>query len=157
MGYTASMSRLFSFPVCLLPSAYAIAGITNLDHSEITLSVTVLSEAAPVFGASQTTPVVARRSLDRAHHRKTSLSSLSPVVSSCGDQLSSLTIATGAGLNADLTCTHGTETWNVEGTDTSYTVCALLHSRMHGAFLLLSCRKWDGVGKEYAVKGRACV
>ena len=55
---------------------------------------------------------------------QTNTSTLSPLVSACGSQVSStaMTVASGGGLVVDTSCSYGTETWNVEGTSATYQV-----------------------------------
>ena len=53
------------------------------------------------------------------------MASLSPVATACGAELSTgLTVASGAALDADLSCTFGTETWNIAGVSATYTTSA---------------------------------
>ena len=100
-----------------------IAGAGALKYQAGLVSLNSAVIQTPVVLSSSAT-AAARRSL-----LQTSLLSLSPVVTACGSEISSgLTVASGAALNPDLSCTYGTETWNIAGSTSSYSTSSVTSS-----------------------------
>mmetsp|Transcript_638 Transcript_638/g.1010 ORF Transcript_638/g.1010 Transcript_638/m.1010 type:complete len:451 (-) Transcript_638:410-1762(-) len=124
--------------VAVFGASSAITGNGRLGFRRGRFSVTSSSLLVALILSSASSAFDHQRSL-----LQTDLTTTSPAVSGCGSVVSgsSLTIGSGASLDVDISCTYGTETWNIFGTSSTYTTSALANGNVDvqsGGLLVLS-------------------